>query len=337
LKNARQQLTQPGEGQLLAPLAEVLLNTHSGQVVDMLASVRSLGKSGKTHSAMEEAYYALQFAPIYLPLHIQIGELLLQDGLLPEAIQKFMVVARVYNVRGEVTQAAQLLRRVIQLTPMDLGVRTQLIDLLVSQEQTEEGIREYIDLADIYYRQGDFKPARQTFLDALRLAQKLTADHSWSVQILKRMADIDMQRMEWRQAMRVLEQIRTMQPGDEKTRSSLIDLNIRMGQDSAALNELDSFRSYLESNGQQDQAIQFIKTVLNDHPDKIELHKRLADMYRQANRIPEAIAELDIIGDQLLGSGNRAAAAVVVQAIINMNPPNVAEYQQMLKQIQSQA
>jgi hypothetical protein len=60
-------------------------------------------------------------------------------------------------------------------------------------------------------------------------------------------------------------------------------------------------------------------------------------MYRQANRIPEAIAELDIIGDQLLGSGNRAAAAVVVQAIINMNPPNVAEYQQMLKQIQSQA
>jgi tetratricopeptide (TPR) repeat protein len=230
-------------------------------------------------------------------------------------------------------RANQLLRRVIQLSPMDLSVRSMLIEQLISQGATDDAIREYLDLADIYYRQGDFGLARQTFMNALRLAQKTTADHTWSVQILKRMADIDMQRLDWRQAVRVMEQIRTMQPDDEKGRISLIDLNFRLGQDAAALNELDSYRNYLESNGQRAHAVQFLKNILNEHPTKIELHKRLADFYHQAKRMPEAITELDIIGDMLFSSGNLAGAAAIIQAIIKLNPPNVAEYQQRLKQI----
>jgi tetratricopeptide (TPR) repeat protein len=335
LMHARQQITQAGEEQTLTPLAEILLQTQSGQVVEALTMVRSLAKSDRVRSAMEEAFFALQYAPLYLPLHIQIGELLLRENLTQEAIQKFMVVARIYNLRGEVVQANQLLRRVIKLSPMDMNVRTTLIEQLISQGQANEAIREYIDLADIYYRQGDFGPARQTFLSALRLAQKSTTDHSWSVQILMRMADIDMQRLEWRQALRVLEQIRTMQPDDEKTRGSLIDLNIRLGQEPVALNELDSFTSYLESNGQQVHAIEFIQSIVAEHPNRIALHKRLSDSYLHANRIPEAITELDIIGEELLNANNLPGAIVIVKTIIKLNPENVAEYQQLLHHLQA--
>lgn len=333
LEQARQQLSQE-EGQQLMPLAEVLLQAHSGQVVEALSMVRTLAKKGMVRSAMEEAFFALQYAPLYLPLHIQIGELLIQEGLNTEAVEKFMAVTRIYTIRGEMVRANQLLRRVIQLNPMDLSVRGMLVEQLISQGLTNDAIREYMDLADIYYRQGDFGPARQTYMNALRLAQKTTADHTWTVQILKRMADIDMQRLDWRQAVRVMEQIRTMQQDDEKVRASLIDLNFRLGQDAAALNELDSYRNYLESSGRQARAIEFLKNIINEHPTKIELHKRLVDFYRQAKRMPEAITELDIIGDLLLSSGNRAGAAAIIQAIINLNPPNVVEYQQMLRQIQ---
>jgi tetratricopeptide (TPR) repeat protein len=335
LLRARQQLTQADEDRSLAPLAEVLLQTHGGQVVEALATVRSLARRDQVRSAMEEAFFALQYAPLYLPLHIQIGELLLAEELPAEATQKFMVVARLYNLRGEVAQANQLLRRVIQLNPMDLNVRTTLIEQLISQGQANEAIREYTDLADIYYRQGEFGPARQTFMQALRLAQKSTNDNKWSVQILKRMADIDLQRLDWRQALRVLEQIRTMQPDDEKTRASLIDLNIRLGQEPAALNELDSYSSYLESKRQQAHTVEFIQGIMNEHPDHISLHKRLADTYLRLKRIPEAIAELDVIGEQLLNENNVPGAVAVVQAIIKLNPPNIAEYQQLLRHLQA--
>ena len=54
---------------------------------------------------------------------------------------------------------------------------------------------------------------------------------------MRRMADIDMQRLDWRQALRIFEQLRTLELDDAATRKSLIDLNIRLNQPTqAALN-----------------------------------------------------------------------------------------------------
>ena len=86
-----------------------------------------------------------------------------------------------------------------------------------------------LKLADIYYRLAELDMARKTYTNALRVVQQANADRSWNVHILQRMADIDMQRLDWKQAMRVFEQIRTLRPDDEGVRRNLIDLNLRSG------------------------------------------------------------------------------------------------------------
>lgn len=335
LERARQQLAQHSEGNL--PLAEILLQRNSSQVVESLISIRKMVQNNQPRSAMEEAFYALQFASTYLPLHIQIGELLLQDEHVREAIEKFQIVAQAYNIRGETLQAAKLLRRVIQLNPRDLSVRSQLIEQLVAQGEIEEAIREYMDLADIYYRLAELDLARKTYLSTLKIAQQSTTNRSWSVQILYRLADIDMQRLEWRQALRVFEQIRTLKPDDVKARINLVDINMRMGQESAALNEVDSYLNYLDNMRQSSQGIEFLKGLVLDHPDKVELHKCLADVYYRADQKAEAIAELDTIGDMLVSAGNRAGAIQIIQKIISLDPPNAPKYQRLLEQLQDKA
>lgn len=335
LARAREQLSQQSEGNL--PLAEILLQRHSSQVVESLISIRHMIQNNQPRTAMEEAFYALQFAPTYLPLHIQIGELLLEDGFVHDAIDKFQIIAQAYNVRGETAQAAKLMRRIIELNPRDLSVRSQLIEQLIAQDQIDEAIREYMDLADIYYRLAELELARKTYLATLKIAQQSTANRAWSVQILYRLADIDMQRLEWRQAMRMFEQIRTLKPEDPKARVNLIDINFRMSQDSAALNEVDSYLSYLENTRQPGQAIEFLKGLVLDRPDKVELHKRLADVYHQAGKKAESISELDTIGDMMVSAGNRAGAVQIIQKIISLNPTNVSEYQRLLEQLQDKA
>ncbi len=335
LARARQQLSQQSEGNL--PLAEILLQRHSSQVVESLISIRHMIQNNQPRTAMEEAFYALQFAPTYLPLHIQIGELLLEDGYVHEAIDKFQIIAQAYNVRGETAQAAKLMRRIIELNPRDLSVRSQLIEQLIAQDQIDEAIREYMDLADIYYRLAELEQARKTYLATLKIAQQSTTNRAWSVQILYRLADIDLQRLEWRQAMRMFEQIRTLKPEDPKARVNLIDINFRMSQDSAALNEVDSYLSYLENTRQPGQAIEFLKGLVLDRPDKVELHKRLADVYYQAGKKAESITELDTIGDMMVSAGNRAGAVQIIQKIISLNPANVSEYQRLLEQLQDAA
>ena len=335
MERARQQLAQQSEG--ILPLAEILLQRHSSQVVESLIDIRKLIQKNQPRTAMEEAYFALKFAPTYLPLHIQIGELLLQENHLKEAIEKFQIAARAYNSRGETLQAAKLLRRVIALNPRDLSVRNQLIEQLINQGEIDEAIRESMDLADIYFRLAELDLSRKTYLASLKIAQQSTANRSWSVQILYRLADTDMQRLEWRQAMRIYEQVRTLKPDDAKARLNLVDINFRIGQDSAAINEVDSYLSYLDASHQTSQGLDFLKGVVTDHSDKVELHQRLAEAYSRAGMKAETIAELDTIGDMLMSAGNRSGAIKAIQQIISFNPPDALEYQRLLEQLQEKS
>jgi tetratricopeptide (TPR) repeat protein len=283
---------------------------------------------------MEEAFFALQFAPNYLPLHIQMADMLVQDGLIQEALDKYIVVANTFSSRGEFSQSTNLLRRVVALAPMDLSARSRLIDQLVSQGSINEALREYIELADIYNRLTELEMARKTLTIALRLSQQSSTYQLQTIDTLTRIADIDMQKLDWKQAMRAYEQIRTLDPGDAKSRSSLIDLNFRLGQDNTALAELDSYIAFLETTGQQRQVIPFLEQLIQERSDSLELHQRLAELYRQAGRIQDAVSEFDRVGDLLMDAGNRTGTIAVIQTIISLNPPNVEDYRAILEKLQ---
>jgi tetratricopeptide (TPR) repeat protein len=147
------------------------------------------------------------------------------------------------------------------------------------------------------------------------------------------MADIDLQSLDWRQAVRSFEQIRSLQPDDEQARSKLVELNFRLGQTVQALAELDNYIAYLLQNGQRDQAVAFLENLSHEHPDQPGVRWRLAEFYKQTGRLPEAIAQLDSAGEVLLQSGDRAGAARVVEAILALSPPNASEYQRLLNQL----
>ncbi|HPH96965.1 MAG TPA: tetratricopeptide repeat protein [Anaerolineaceae bacterium] len=316
------------------PVVDMLLQTENTASMDCLMRVRTLAETAQVRTAIEEAFFGLQSAPGFLPLHIQIAELLLKENLMRPAIEKYALVARSYAMRGDMVQSTQILRKVIQLDPMDMVVRQVLIDQLVSQGMFDEAIKEYMDLANNYYMQAEVDMARKTYANALRLAPRSSSNQTWSVQILNRMADIDMQRLDMRQALRVLEQIRTIQPEDEKTRFNIIDMYFRLAQDGMALNELDSYMTYMQGSSNPQNMIAFVQGVINEHSDKIELRKRLATAYRNAGRLGDAVAELDMVGEQLMRTGNYKDAVTVIQTIINLNPVNVADYRSLLAQIQ---
>jgi len=138
-----------------------------------------------------------------------------------------------------------------------------------------------------------------------------------------------------RQAVRVFEQIRTLEPEDEKARVQLVNMNFRLGQEANALSEVDGFVALLEHTGKRKQSIDFVKAVINEHPNRPELIKRLADLYARNGQPAEAIAELDGLADLLLTAGNVQGAAAMLKTIINLRPPNAADYEAALRKLQS--
>ncbi|MBL8092149.1 MAG: tetratricopeptide repeat protein, partial [Anaerolineales bacterium] len=323
------------EGDYIAPLAEVILQAQSSSVLESMNRINQLARLGSLRSAMDEAYEAIQTAPTYLPLHTLMGDLLVQEGRSSDAIMKFGVVAQSYSVRGEVQQAAKLLRRIIQISPMDLGARTRLIDQLVARGQLDDAIQEYLELAGIYYRLAELDMARKTYTTALRLVQQGNASREWNVHILQRMADIDMQRLDWKQAVRVYEQIRTLAPDDDSARKQLIELNLRMGQSDKAFNELDGYISHLESQNKTELAHGFLEELVREHPEQEMLKRTLAALLARTGRMNEAIPMLDALGESLLEKGDKSGAMEVINQIVLMNPPNVEDYRQLLNQMRN--
>ena len=331
LIQAREQLPKFAEG--LMPLAEILTQAQSGQVIDAVGRVRELARAGHLRSAMDEAFESFKFAPTYLPLHTLVGDLLIQEGRTQDAITKYGVVAQAYSVRGEAAQAVSLFRRIVQVAPMDLSARSRLIDQLAANGQVDEAIGEYLDLADIYYRLAELDMARKTYTTALRLAQQGGANRTWSVKLLQRMADIDMQHLDWRQAIRVFEQLRTLEPEDKSVRKNLVELNLRLNQVPQVSAELENLITHLDGASRRAEAIPFLEELVNENPQQPILRRVLAEQYRQAKRIPEAVAQLDSVGESLLSAGERDAAIQVIESIIAMNPPNQAKYQLLLEKL----
>jgi len=333
VSDARQQLVGSAAGTPPTPLAEILTEAKDTQIVEAMANINQMARDGHLRSAMEDAFSLLTFAPTYLPLHIHMGELLLNQNRNQAAIAKFTVVAETYASRGEAKRATNLLQRIVEISPMDLSARNRLITRFTEQGQVDQAIHEYIKLADVHYRLAQLDIARKTYEDALRLAQQTKADPTWSHRILRHMADIDLQRLDWRQALRVYEQLRTLTPDDIGTRSHLIDLNVRLGQETQAAAELDNYLSYLAGQAREKEAFSFLEQLVEENAEMVFARRRLAEFYQQSSRVEEAIAHWDKVAEMMVAQGKNEAAKEAIRAILVLKPPNADQYRKALQRL----
>jgi len=135
--------------------------------------------------------------------------------------------------------------------------------------------------------------------------------------------------------MRVFEQLRTLEPEDISVRKNLIELNLRLAQQPQASAELGDLLTYLDGAGRRADAIPLLEELVNDNPQQDFLRRALAEEYRQAKRIMDAVSQLDTLGESLLTAGDRDGAIHVIETIIAMNPHNQAKYQLLLEKLKS--
>jgi len=69
------------------------------------------------------------------------------------------MVAQTYRARGELVRAGRITQQVLRLSPLDVSMRSWLIELLVEQHKTEEALQQFFELADTYYQLADLESA----------------------------------------------------------------------------------------------------------------------------------------------------------------------------------
>jgi tetratricopeptide (TPR) repeat protein len=330
----RQRLdTLTDEGAPLISLAEMLRVPNVEAVLQSLALVNEYAKRNKLYAALEEGYNAIGLAPNYLPMHQRIGDLLWAGGHQEPAIAKYLTIADTYQSRAETRPAMAIYQRILNLTPMDVQTRLRLIELYVQCGEIDKALDQYMALADTCYQQAQLDKTRETYQEAMKHVPRAKDSRRWAQQILHKMGDIDMQRIDWRSAIEDFEHIKAIVPGDEKARLTLVELRFRTGEAARAIKELDELLLQYSTTGQTPKIIPVLQDQVSNRPNEMGLRMRLARAFLGAGQTAQVIEQLDALGDLQLQAGLKKDAAATIRGIIALNPPNVAQYRQVLAQI----
>jgi tetratricopeptide (TPR) repeat protein len=330
---ARQRLDDLASEGLTISLAEVLSIPGSDRLLESLALGQEYIRRSLWRTAMEETYRSLQLAPTYLPAHMRMAELLQREGRLDEASAKFLMVAEVYRVRGDVKHTIAVYEQTLKVSPMDLPVRAKTIDLLIRHGEIDRALEHYLLLADAHYQLAQVDKAREKYREALKLAPRGSTEHNWPVQILHHMGDIDMQRLNWRDALTVYEQIRKFAPDDERAVVTLIELYFKLNQEPKAIDEVDYLLKMLKTKGKDAKALAILEDLAKSRPSDMALRARLAQSYSEQGRTADAIEQLDALGELQLDAGLRTEAAATIRAILALRPADPSGYQKLLEQL----
>ncbi len=328
-RSARQQLDRDGGG---GTLADLLATPGNDAAMESLRKIEEHMRRGLYATAMEEAYYALDASPTYLPVHIRMAEILTSEGRVEAAAHKYQVVAATYKARGEVGRSIRLLNRVLNLNPLDVAARTELIELLKGQGQFADAITHTAELGRTYYELADIDGARDQYARALELAQK-TGDRAWSIKLLHELGDVDVQRLDWRDALKIYEQIKALSPNDERARIALIDLYFRVDNQRAGVAELDDQLKHLISSRQFSNATILLEELATSYPSQGAIVARLARVYQDQGRKADAIQRYESLIELQMQSGAQAQARETIQAVLALSPADPSPFVRLLGQL----
>ncbi len=311
-----------------------ILTAGSLQVLESLRLSQEYSEQGKFDSAVEEAYRAIQLSPFYLAGHIQLAELMARQDRMTIAVGKYLTIGDTCRVRGDIGGALANYERAVELAPMDLTNRSRLIDLLIEQGQIDRALEHYQTMGEALYNLAEIEKARETYLKALKLAPRGSAERQWRLRFLQAVADIDIQRLDWKRAVAAYKELCATMPDDERINLTLIDLYYKVDQPKTAIRHLDRFLIHLVRSGQGVKVFAILEDLLELRPADADVADRLVRLYLRQGRKKKALELLNSLGEAQLDAGEKQAATKTIERILALEPSNAYSYQQMLQQLQ---
>lgn len=332
VREARNRLDAAGEG-VTVSMAELLEADDSDQVLRALSLSQEYAKRGLLTAASDECYRAMEYAPWYLPTHLRLADVWFQMGDVARAADKYRLVADVYGMRGEAKRAVTVYRRLLKMNSADTEVRAVCIRLLREQGDYEGAVEESIAQIEAMARVAQVDKALAIADEAQSLVQSQGLGARWQAAILHQVGEIQVGRVEWKAALDTYRQIIALSAADERARMRMVDLHYKLGQEQEARDQLDELLTLYRQRGEHQRAIAVLRELVELRQQKVELRRLLADAYRAAGRMPEAIQELEIVSRLLWNAGEGEAARSALREIIQMNPQNLEFYRERLRQM----
>jgi tetratricopeptide (TPR) repeat protein len=259
--------------------------------------------------------------------------LFLRSDQVAAAIDKYLFVADTFAARDEMDSATGLYEQVLRLAPMNLDVRHKLIALLLEHHLVEQALEQKLALAEAFFELAQVEAAQEQYREALDLASHMPHNTEWTARILRRLGDINFQRLDWHGAIQVFLQLKAAVPEDPGVRRRLVELCFNLARRSEAITELDGLIDLYRRQGNLSKGLQMLDELIEARPEELELYKNAAQLCVEIGHKEGAITYLDAMGELQLQMGRVREASATIKAIIALRPKDIDAYRELLDQI----
>jgi tetratricopeptide (TPR) repeat protein len=336
IRAARERLDALSADEQTMILGDILM-AGSTQVLESLYLSELYAKRGNYHSAVEEAYRAIQLSPFYLPGHIQLAELLARWERADIAVAKYIAIGDTYRVRGDESGSINAYERALELSPLDLKTRARLIEWLIQSDRLDRALEHYLALGDAQYNLAQVDEARKTYMEALKIIPSGEPGIEWRHRLLRVIADIDMQRLDWKRAIAAYSELSKSDPGDVMIARSMIDLYQKVGRPDAGMRHLDRHLVFLVRNGRGSEITDVLAEMIEERPADVGLVDRMVRLQMHQGQNAQAIELLDQLGELQLEAGDTKSAIATIEKILTMHPEDELKYLQLVYSLRQES
>ena len=263
-----------------------LPETIRPQVIRAMQDIQKYIDHGLLNSATEECLRVIDMAPQYLDVHQILCEIYVRQGKIEQAITKYAILVDTYIVNGRTDDAIATYRRILQLEPNNLTYRMRLINLLSSQGNKEDLLRERTMAAESYLRLGYMDRALTELEQALQESPTSVSTRLNYALALQKLGRVQQAVAEYQRVLQV----------DPRNITALVRWHILMitsvgSPHTTTLEVLTRIRWQLRGEGQKHaEAVtrEYLQAV-DLYPNNGDVHFSLAQIYHQSGHYDKAI------------------------------------------------
>jgi tetratricopeptide (TPR) repeat protein len=234
--------------------------------------------------------------PSMIEGHLALGDLNARQGLVAEAKQSLSYVVDEYIKRNKKREAGEVLRRLAEVDPADMKVRSLLAELYAREGQQDKAASEYLAIVEELVKKGKLPEALQFIEKALKSGPR-------SPLLLAAAARVHHVQKNFPRAIELLEEARRAAPGDH-------DVSLRLAE------------AYLGSK-RPEEARRVLEALIERDPSDQDARQQLGQVYLAEGRYDEAFEQLQPAVDKLVDRRQVDRGATLLQQIVQRNPQHI--------------
>jgi tetratricopeptide (TPR) repeat protein len=287
--------------------------------------------------------------PSTLGPYLNLAELYAKQGLMMEAKGQYQIVVEEYIKRGKMRDAGEVLRRMADIDPADLKVRSKLADLYTREGNSTRAIEEHVAIAEELSRKGHLAEALQVLEKGLKIdarsvrlrlevarvhlvqknferaAQALEeAAHQAPTdpQVLTRLGEAYLGARKIAEAERIFQRLLELDPEDVEARTQMGRVHIQQRQFDQALDQFLPLVERHTARREGDRAAALLQEIVQHEPAHVKTLVKLAEVYRLLQKDSLVVAAYSQLTEAYRQQGLLAQAAAVLETLVAMEPDN---------------